>query len=271
MAKTGLERKSLHFPIHAQEVRHASYPLPPSISCLLNSSAVCLVSGLLLHTAFAGPVPGDFDIERRAIARGAEEFSPGRTSPPVGNRFPREPSGVALGSGNSSDGGTSFPPGVFDYLSEPGRAPQVGLPAAVNIEPDSVGLAVSATTNITNDVPRDAETTITSIDMGGKTYVVTVFYKYTPNPKLHFRTTDGATVWSGTLALPTGYDQLSYDPYLAINPYSNGVMPKTIYLVGNAATQDSGGNRNVAVVGWRSLDGGRTWQGPVIIAKQSFF
>jgi len=69
------------------------------------------------------------------------------------------------------------------------------------------------------------------------------------------------------LALPAGFDQLSYDPYLAVNPYSNGIMPKTIYLVGNAATLGSGGSKTVAVVGWRSLDGGQTWQGPVVIAS----
>ena len=137
----------------------------------------------------------------------------------------------------------------------------------VTVEPDFVTLSATGTTNITHDEPQDAETTVTSVDIGGKTYVVTSFYKWdhqignTTFARMHYRTSDGTTAWTGVLPLPSGYDQSSYDPYLGVNPYSNGVFPRTVYLVGNAKK-----GSNVAVVGWRSQDGGRHWQGPITIA-----
>ncbi len=129
----------------------------------------------------------------------------------------------------------------------------------------SLALASGAPTlNVTSDTAQEAETSIVAIEIGGATHVVTAYIRFAPKPRVNFRAGDGRSIWGGALPLPAGYEQ-SYDPYLAVNPYDDGVMPKTVYLVANAKRYD-GSRYHVAVVGWRSLDGGRSWQGPTVIA-----
>ena len=209
--------------------------------------------------AAAEPVPDDFELHQRALAPGEEEIVP---VPEILDL--RKPTTVEVPTPVEPNGGfIAFPSGLgtqgMRFRTKSGER---------TVEARNFSrLSASITTNITNDSRQEAETTVASVDLNGQHYIITAFYKYEPVAHIHFRTTDGVSTWSGSLPLPSGYSQGSYDPYLAVNPYSNGVMPKTVYLVGNAIQYDCiSANYHVAVVGWRSLNGGRNWQGPVIIA-----
>ncbi len=256
------------FPLQEGFYKNFFFPPPPPPSIL--KLGICCLAWAGLPPAGAAPVPDDFVLRMNAVSPGEPEFVPepeavvppevlepaaGRPAFDATLGLPKE----HLMSYNSYPGDLSTPAGDgVDRLIKDAPVP------SVMVEPDFVTLSATSTTNITHDTRQDAETTVTSVDISGKTYVTTAFYKFNSSTdiKIHYRTSDGTTAWTGVLPLPSGYNQASYDPYLGVNPYSNGVFPRTVYLVGNARKDSN----NVAVVGWRSQDGGRHWQGPVIIA-----
>jgi len=168
-----------------------------------------------------------------------------------------------------------IPPPV--YNSFPGTsAPGFGAAGTLNLGPPVIDEPYFApagnvtNTNITRDRNQDAETAIISINIWGGNHIITAFYKWInkKNMFIYTRTSDDFTSRTRRMPLPSNYDQFSFDPYLAVNPYNSGVFPKTVYLVGEGRENlDSQGKRiRQAILGWRSRDGGKTWQGPAIIA-----
>ncbi|XSG85889.1 MAG: hypothetical protein ACPW60_04010 [Methylohalobius sp. ZOD2] len=136
-----------------------------------------------------------------------------------------------------------------------------------------LSLAVNSTDNVTNDLFQDTETSIVSLDTNGQTFVTTAYFKF-ENPQTgqlrpvkvrYFTTTaNGSQQWTGMPTLPAGFNSASFDPYLAVNPFTSEVFPKTVYLVALAERQGDSNSR--AIVGWRSTDGGVSWSSPGIIA-----
>ncbi|MGI8785096.1 MAG: hypothetical protein ACR2L2_15780 [Acidobacteriota bacterium] len=142
-------------------------------------------------------------------------------------------------------------------------------PSPPGPEPLLLNSVVEGTVRASSDPNQDVEPAVIAIDIDGTTHTTTTYIKYVTEsnlPRIYFsKTVVFGNYIEGQLSVPADYAK-SGDPFLAQNPFTDGVAPKRMYnsgVVFNSPcfTAPSG----IAV--WYSDSGGYPWSSAVVLAR----